>query len=97
MLSYSDGPVKDSEAIGSGVWHVKGYSLTYSHREYPGTHALSGGQVEFLYTLRCLNTIQLNVWEGKSTTDWTIWEWSKKVPTPRGRSFRATTAADTDL
>ena len=60
VLSYSDGSVKDSETSGPGAWHVKGCSLSHSHREYQETHALSRGRVELLYTLRCLHTISAN-------------------------------------
>ena len=45
VLSYFGGSVKDSGAIGSGAWHVKGCSLSYSHQEHQGTHALSSGIV----------------------------------------------------
>ena len=57
--------MKDCGTIGSGAWHVKGCSLAYSHREYPGTHTLSSGRVELLYTLRCLSSIRLAGWTGK--------------------------------
>ena len=66
VLSYSDDPVKDSGTAGSGACHVNGCSLAYLHKEYPETHALSSGRVELLYTLRCLNTIRLARWEGRS-------------------------------
>ena len=33
VLSYSGGSVKDCDTIGSGMWHMKGCSLAYSHRE----------------------------------------------------------------
>ena len=60
VISYSGGSVKESGAIGSGAWHVKGCSLPYSHKEYPGIHALFSGRVELLYTLRCMHTIRAN-------------------------------------
>ena len=65
VLSYSDGSMKDCGTIGSGVWHVKGCSLAYSHREYPGTHTLSSDRVELLYTLRCLCSFRLAGWTRK--------------------------------
>ena len=49
----------------TGAWHVKGCSLAYSHREYPGTHTLSSGRVELLYTLRCMRSTRLTEWTGK--------------------------------
>ena len=60
VLSYSDGSVKESGTIGPGAWHVKGCSLSYSHKEYPGTHPLSSDRVELLHTLRRLHTIRAN-------------------------------------
>ena len=45
VLTYPDDSVKESGAIGSGAWHVKGCSLSHSHQEHPGTHALSSGRV----------------------------------------------------
>ena len=57
--------MKDCGTTGSGAWHVKGCSLTYSHKEYPGAYALSSDRVELLYTLRCLSTIRLSGWTGK--------------------------------
>ena len=65
VLSYSDGSVKYCGTTGSGAWHVKDYSLSYSHQEYPWTHALSSGRVELLYTLRCLHAIRANGWTGE--------------------------------
>ena len=44
---------------------MKGCSLAYSHKEYPGTYTLSSGRVEILYTMRCLSTIRLARWIGK--------------------------------
>ena len=64
-LSYSGGSVKDSGTIGSGAWYAKGCSLSYSNREYPGTHALSSDRVKLRYTLRCLYTIRVNRWTGE--------------------------------
>ena len=52
VVSYSGGSMKDCGTVRSGAWRVKGCSLAYSHRGYPGTHTLSSGRVEFLYTLR---------------------------------------------
>ena len=80
MFFYSDGSVKDSGTIGSGAWLVKGCSIAYSHRDYPGTHAISSGRVELLYTFRCLNTIRLNGWEGEIHHR-TKWEWLKSADT----------------
>ena len=68
VLSYSGGSVKDSGTIGSGVWYVKGCSLSYSHREYPEAHALPSDRVEPLYTLRCMHTIRADGWAGRITT-----------------------------
>ena len=65
VLSYSDGSMKDCGTTGSGAWHVKGCSLAYSHGEYPGTHTISSGRVELLYTLRRLSSIRLAGWVGK--------------------------------
>ena len=58
VLSYSGGLVKYSGTIGSDAWHAKGCPLAYSHREYPGTYALSSVRIELLHTLRCLNIIR---------------------------------------
>ena len=48
VLSCLDGSVKDCGTARSGAWHVKGCSLAYSPREYPGAHTLSSGRVELL-------------------------------------------------
>ena len=65
VLSYSGGSVKQSGTIGSGAWHVKGGSLSYSHKEYPGTHAPPSDRVKLLYTPRCPHTIRANGWTGE--------------------------------
>ena len=83
VLSYSDGSVEDSGTIGSGAWHVKGCSLAHSHREYPGTQAISSGRVELLYTLRCPNTIRSDGWEGEIHHMLDNEGVVKKMPTPR--------------
>ena len=64
VLSYSDGSVKEAGAFGSGAWYVKGGSMKYSHKEYPGCRDLSSGRVELLYTMRCLVSIQMAGWAG---------------------------------
>ena len=63
-LSYSDGSVKEAGTFGPGAWHIKGSTMKYSHREYPGSRALSSGRVELLYTLRCLVSIRMEGWKG---------------------------------
>ena len=64
VLSYSDGPEKEAGTFGSGDCHVKGETLRYSHKEFPGRRALSSGRVEPQYTLRCLASIRLEGWAG---------------------------------
>ena len=36
VLSYSDGSMKEAGSFGSGAWYVKGGTLRYSHKEFPG-------------------------------------------------------------
>ena len=64
VLSYSDGSVKEAGASGSGAWHVKGGTVRYPHKEFPGQRALSSGRVELLYVLRCMASIRLGGWTG---------------------------------
>ena len=64
VLSYSGGSVKEAGTFGSGGWHVKGGTLMYSHKEFPGRLALSSGRVELVYTLRCLVATRLEDWTG---------------------------------
>ena len=59
VLSYSGWSVKESGNFGSGTWHVKGGTMRYSHKEYPGRRALSSGRVELMNTIRCLTSIRL--------------------------------------
>ena len=59
VLSYSDGPEKEAGTFGSGDCHVKGETLRYSHKEFPGRRALSSWWVELLYTRRCMAFIRL--------------------------------------
>ena len=95
-LSYSGGSVKESGAIASGAWHVKGCSLSYSHKVYPGTHALSSGRVELLYTLRCLYTIRAVGWTGEVHHRLDNEGIVKKCQ-HLDSGFRATTPSDADL
>ena len=62
VISYSDGPLKEAGAFGSGAWHVKGGIPRYTHKELPGRRALSSGWIELLYTLRCMAAIRLEGW-----------------------------------
>ena len=96
VLSYSGGSTKDSGTIGSGAWHAKGCPLSYSHREYSGTHALSSGRVELLYTLRCLHTTRANGWAGEMHHRLDNEGVVKKCQ-HLDRGFRATTSSDADL
>lgn len=64
VLSYSYGSVKESGAFGFGARHVKVCSLACFQEEYPKTRTLPSDRVELLYTLRCLNAIMLEGWEG---------------------------------
>ena len=59
VLSYSDWPVKEAGAFGSGALHTKGGTMKYSRKEYPGYRTISSGQVERMYTLRCLVSIRM--------------------------------------
>ena len=70
--------------------------LAYSHQEYPGTHTLSSGRVEFLYTLRCLNTTGLAGWEERAHHRLDNKRVVKKCR-HTCRNFRATTTADAGL
>ena len=95
--SYSGGSLKDSGTIGSGAWHVKGCSLSYSHREYPGAHALPSGRVELMYTLRCLHSIRANWWTGEVHRRLSRQRGGGEKCQHLGRGFRATTSSDADL
>ena len=75
---------------------MKGCSLEYLHKEYPGTHALSSGRVEPLYTLRCINTIRLAGGEGRIHHRLGN-EGVVKKYRHIGRGFRAATTTDGDL
>ena len=88
--------MKDSGTIGSGAWHVKGRPLSYYHREYQGTHALSSGRVELRYTLRCLHTIKANGWTGEVHHRLDNEGVVKKCQ-HLDRGFRATTSSDAGL
>ena len=85
VLSYSDSSVKESGTIGSGAWHVKGCSLSYSHKKYQGTRALSSGRVELMYTIRCLHTTRANGWTGGVHRRLDNEGVVKRMPTPRPR------------
>ena len=77
------------------AWHVKGCSLSYPHREYPGTHALPSGRVELLYTLRCLYTTRANGWAGGVHYRLDN-EGAVKECQHLDRGFRATASSDAD-
>ena len=96
VLSYSDGSVKEAGTFGSGAWHIKGGTMRYSHKEFPGRRDLSSGRVELLYTLRCLASTRLEGWEGvihhRLDNQGVVKKYGRM-----GRGFRIATAADADL
>ena len=61
-ISYSGGSAKEAGTFGSGAWYIKGGTLRYSSREFPGWRAFSSGRFDLLYTLRCMVDIRLEGW-----------------------------------